>query len=268
MKKILFIAIFLVAPAPLALASGVGFSQGLWTSDATPVLGEEISIFALVSNSSSRSISGAVVFYDGTTELGTAHFAAGKDGGYDVVHVPFTLSTGVHHVHAELQGVSGGSADTSTSGELAIEATDEGRSPTSIDSIVSATTGSFSNLLQQGSAYVKSNAPWLTSAASSTYDRVETFRATEAQSLHKKADVLYQEAAAESKGAHIGPTASTSKSTSYATVGKQFEYLALAALSYVFFHRIWFYLIALILLWWLLRAVFRVLRRLIRGRPE
>ena len=117
-------------------------------------------------------------------------------------------------------------------------------------------------------AYIKENAPGLLVLTTSTYARVEAWRTEGAISLSTKALEVYAAAEAEGRGAHTGPTASTTKTTSYKTVGKQFEYLALSALAYLFDHRFLFYAVALVLLWFVLRKIIQLIRRLFNGRSD
>jgi|GEM_PF-6010102 len=119
-------------------------------------------------------------------------------------------------------------------------------------------------------SYLKTHAPVVIDVSVAVYAKIESLRSKGHVLLSAEAEKILKEISdAGVIASHPAPPGSpTPTSTSYKTVGKQLEYLALTGLAYVFAHKWFFYPIVLVLSWWILRKVLRLIIRLIRGRPS
>ena len=102
----LFLLLLALAIYPEA-ARGAGFAKDPLFLSRSPVTeGQTVRLFAVLSNSDTTAFNGTVVFYDGTTKIGsvTVSLAAGAS---ITASVTWTPSAGDHNVKADIVGKDG-----------------------------------------------------------------------------------------------------------------------------------------------------------------
>ena len=108
--------LFPFAASALSIPAGVLKDQ-IWFSKDPFFVGDTISIFTFVFNSSDYRLSGTMVLSDGTTTIDKKTFTVLPSGGSQVISFPWTVTRGQHNFIAkisenQLDKVSGGVVDT------------------------------------------------------------------------------------------------------------------------------------------------------------
>ncbi len=68
----------------------------LWFSEDPIFVGDRISIFSIVYNSTSYRLSGTMELYDGTTTIGKKEFVVGSGGAAQIISFPWEVTPGEH----------------------------------------------------------------------------------------------------------------------------------------------------------------------------
>ncbi len=111
-KRVLLIFLLVALLSPFFLASAqtssdaqsIGFpSSSIWYSQDPFYANEEVTIYALVVNTSTATIEGVLEFIDGDGVLGSRSFSVAPKGGSKVVSLTWTPSEGNHRISARIK---------------------------------------------------------------------------------------------------------------------------------------------------------------------
>ena len=284
MKKVLIILFIFSFFFPLSAikaqtTSNAGFvsSNNIWYSKDPFQEGDKVGIYTLVFNPDSRPLSGTVVFFDNQLVLGTKDFNVTANGVVEI-HINWIATVGEHVIFGRIENsrflTSDGKYEDAylvenetTKSSRTIEAKVVPSIPettTSIGTNTKAnsnnpnpnTSSSASGFIQNvGNAVAENTPTFIKQPVSSASNVSEKFIQSSGSSLENKKQEISKEIKAldPSKG-------TTAKETSQNKLEKPFKYVGLffyTLASYIFNSKFLFYGILILLVFFLLRFIWR-----------
>lgn len=163
-SRIYFALLILFFPA-FASAATLGFpTESVWLSNAKPVLGEKIRIYAVVYNGTESEAVGTLTFLVDGKENGSKDISL-SSGESTVVASPWTATEGSHTFSARFQG-SGESASAQVSETVVA----------TVEAPPSAVEETLNSAKETGSQIAATSLPIISTVANKVFDTTEAIR--------------------------------------------------------------------------------------------
>ena len=290
-RRFLLAGLFVIASFSVSARAfaDTGFvANPLWLNPATPADGQTVKLTALFHNGETQTLSGTVVFYDGSVLLGQKKLSISADG-VGIASTSFTVTAGSHAFSASMTSVSEinqngvlvpyttpiATAHLSkvvvSAAPVSSEAATAGTAASAAE--LTATGSSADPLLQKVSGYetsaIAAVPPSIQASITTAVQAVDTWRANTAatfQTSKAAAKAATQPLGVDSK------TGTLSKNVSPSTqVDGPIAYIELALftiLSFIFSFPVIFYVLGIILAYVIIRFIVRKIVAFARNRRE
>jgi len=247
---LLILFVFPLVPVS-AQTSNVGFVPGnIWYSKDPFALGDNIKIYTLIFNPDSREISGTVSFFNNSILLGKKNFAIPGKGVKDI-SIDWTVTVGSHIIFAEIENakflISKGKYEEVSLAQNKSEESKRSVSP-KID-VTAATEGLVGGVKDM---VVENTPPFVTEAIDTTVGVLEeartaagTFSDIEKDKVQKQIEGLNKKETKDEKFP-LKPF-------------KYVELFFLTIFSFIFAHKIIFYLLLAFVFYLILRFLWRLI---------
>jgi hypothetical protein len=266
LKKIgiVFFLIFCLFPISHSNAqtSNAGFiPSNIWYSKDPFEEGDKIKIYTLIFNPDSREFSGTVIFYDKNTLLGKKNFVVAAKGVKDI-SIDWTVNVGDHSIFATIENakflISDGKYEiVSISGNKTQESS-RTVSKKIIPKISDAINSDFAtNQIQNVQNLITENTPdFISKPMVLGAETVEEFRSSVGENTNnKKVELKKELEVLNSKKAT--PSDTKIDNNKILKPWKYVQYFFMTLLSFIFNNKIIFYPISAILVFLLLRFIWR-----------
>lgn len=268
---ILSIAIFLPNYTLAIETNNTGFiSESVWFSEEELVLGESVNIYTALFNNSASVLEGSVTFFDKDVVLGVKSFSIPEKSVRDVKQ-SWIVTSGDHEMYASLS-VKQTNIELGDKMTEPIEFTIKAPVVAEKAPVTGETAEILSDVDNLQEKIVDSIPPEVSDKIESSFSGVESFRVETSTNIEEKKDAK-QEIVDELKslpekdsvdleiGLEDGKTNVDVKSTPLDTPIAYAGLFFYTILSYIFKSTILFYGLCIVLVFLILRAIYRAIRR-------
>jgi hypothetical protein len=287
-KKISLFLFLLFSLVPtnsiFAQSSNVGFiPANIWYSKDPFEEGDKIKIYTLVFNPDARELSGTVVFFDNSTFLGKKDFKASPKSVKDI-YIDWTVNAGDHTIFAKIENAKFLiSKDKYEEVYVAENKTQESKRDVAkkiIADLPEKIINSVSNTAPVTGIKktIKDNTPaFVTNTINSTTNFLEDIRESSKNSLENKKESVQKEIdilnkikinkeakiaddGTIKKGETVKEAVKSTETKNLAIKPfKQAEYFILTTLAFIFKNKIIFYGLIILIIFWILRFLWRLI---------
>ncbi len=278
---IVLLLIFVVLPTKShAQTSNAGFVSGnIWYSVDPFSEGDKVKIYTLIFNPDSRKLSGTVIFFDNNVFLGKKDFIAEGKGVKDV-SIDWTATVGDHSIFGKIENakfliskekyedvyLTGNETSKSlrtVSKKIIVETTNPKGTNKNAESLIANAVNAGSESVKNIEKIIEEKTPdFIAKPAALTGSVIEGFRSNlGTASENKKESVQSEIKIMDSKNQKNAKTLSDPKNTGGNTLLKPFKYAELfffGFLSFIFNNKIIFYGISAIIIFFVLRYIWRL----------